>query len=402
MEEPRSAMSLNKGLWWHFDRYEVRGGFVRPGKGARLVSYDPWEAFLDQPRDVKMRPDPNDPADPAGRRVPAHKAFQRLGQQLIALEREEDEERAILEWCNSYGLPGILLHRCAAVYEAPRWVQTGRFVFPWQRWHERLPWGWRTYEPPTQEGFAAFPALGARLRGETAPDGVVPGDLAPVSEDALFKAPSWALCSGPQLSDPTMRPERLGKTWAPHFPDVPRSEAETYCYPTPLTDRFWRAYAERVQEIRNAAIVFAHMAQALGWLKEPKRNKLFADGHRPTQRIRAEAAIEDLNGLLAGAAPIVRPQIRGDLASERFGGAKLRQLWPNHCLLTSMAVMLALDEAGSKFGTRTCLNCGKPFFPRSQQHVRCTDECRESAKYERKKAARAKRGAAKRLGRRAR
>ncbi|MBT3768292.1 MAG: hypothetical protein HOF85_00300, partial [Acidiferrobacteraceae bacterium] len=33
--------------WWRFDRYEVSGGYIRPGRGARLEQYKPWAEFRD-------------------------------------------------------------------------------------------------------------------------------------------------------------------------------------------------------------------------------------------------------------------------------------------------------------------------------------------------------------------
>ncbi|MGI9147759.1 MAG: hypothetical protein ACR2IK_14605, partial [Chloroflexota bacterium] len=33
------------GTWWHFDRYEIRGGALRPAPGATLQSYDPWARY---------------------------------------------------------------------------------------------------------------------------------------------------------------------------------------------------------------------------------------------------------------------------------------------------------------------------------------------------------------------
>src|ERR1022692_1879074 len=33
------------GRWFRFDHYELENGFIRPAKGARLQSYDPFEMY---------------------------------------------------------------------------------------------------------------------------------------------------------------------------------------------------------------------------------------------------------------------------------------------------------------------------------------------------------------------
>ncbi|MDQ6671515.1 MAG: hypothetical protein M3069_12325, partial [Chloroflexota bacterium] len=33
------------GTWWHFDRYEIRGGVLRPAPGTARRPYDPWARY---------------------------------------------------------------------------------------------------------------------------------------------------------------------------------------------------------------------------------------------------------------------------------------------------------------------------------------------------------------------
>ena len=54
---PRQAFDVAQGLWWRFDRYEVRDGCVRPTRGARLEQYDPWDQYR-AARDGDTRVDP--------------------------------------------------------------------------------------------------------------------------------------------------------------------------------------------------------------------------------------------------------------------------------------------------------------------------------------------------------
>jgi hypothetical protein len=54
---PRQAFDVAQGLWWRFDRYEVRDGCVRAARGARLEQYDPWDQYR-AARDGDTRVDP--------------------------------------------------------------------------------------------------------------------------------------------------------------------------------------------------------------------------------------------------------------------------------------------------------------------------------------------------------
>src|SRR5947208_4297865 len=58
--------------------------------------------------------------------------------------------------------------------------------------------------------------------------------------------------------------EPLGRTWARFFPSVPARERERYPYPPPLTEAFWRLYAEPVEDFLDAARA---LRDALGQIK---------------------------------------------------------------------------------------------------------------------------------------
>src|ERR1035438_9429280 len=94
--------------WFRFDRYEIKGGYIRPAPGAKLSQYEPWRTFgapkgkigIKQPYEPLLAlaklldPDPSD---------------------VGSVRAAENADHLILEWCSQNGLLGILLHRVEGV-----------------------------------------------------------------------------------------------------------------------------------------------------------------------------------------------------------------------------------------------------------------------------------------------
>ena len=107
MTEP---FDVAAGLWWRFDHYEIRDGYIRPALGANLEKYDPWAAYR------------------AGRA--RAKGAESPYQSLLAMRENvvfqppcplsAENEAKVLSWCKDYGLLGVLLQRAQAVVLAPR------------------------------------------------------------------------------------------------------------------------------------------------------------------------------------------------------------------------------------------------------------------------------------------
>ena len=39
----QERFEVGAGLWWRFDRYEVRDGFIGAATGAKLTACNPWD-----------------------------------------------------------------------------------------------------------------------------------------------------------------------------------------------------------------------------------------------------------------------------------------------------------------------------------------------------------------------
>ncbi len=115
-------LELNPGKWWRFSAYRVVDGCVVPAPGARLQEYNPR---LDHGVKVKK---------PSRPYVELCEVLRQLG--LADTQYAEDlpscfplqdqGQDALLCWCSTYGLLGILLHQVSVVHLAPVWRRVKR------------------------------------------------------------------------------------------------------------------------------------------------------------------------------------------------------------------------------------------------------------------------------------
>src|SRR5262249_39347860 len=57
--------------------------------------------------------------------------------------------------------------------------------------------------------------------------------------------------------------ESLSTTWSRFFPDVRHDQCETFPYPEPLTDDFWRQYAEPLGDFLSGMHALRELHQAI-------------------------------------------------------------------------------------------------------------------------------------------
>src|SRR5262249_25891042 len=90
----------NYPTWRKFDRYEISGGAVRPAPRARLQRYQPWQKFEEAKGKYRKVTTLWGEFLEISRRIKAESG--------ATLRPSRAGEALILEWCNRYGLLGIL------------------------------------------------------------------------------------------------------------------------------------------------------------------------------------------------------------------------------------------------------------------------------------------------------
>ena len=332
------------GRWWRFEQYEVRDGVIRPAPGASLEPYDPWtpyrearagnggqppyESLLDLVQDTKFQPRPG----PGPLR-----------------ELTPRSEEKLLAWCRLNGLVGVLPHQVIMVRLAPRWAPlegNQAVLVPTQLQHGRTNEGWVTFDRVVH---------GARL-GSVRDQLERRGELIP-PDDAPGGWPQPGVMIQP-LGMSVYREERFKKTWSRFFPDVSAEETETHAYPRPLTEEFWRCYAEPVEDFVKAATSLLNAINNLGTAKSA------ADAvDSDLENIRT--GMDDLHSLVRTVSPAIVPALDG----------ALHQGWISTSLLGSLAMMALLDLTESR-RVLTCKSCGKLFVTTAYQARYCSSTCR--------------------------
>jgi hypothetical protein len=160
------------------------------------------------------------------------------------------------------------------------------------------------------------------------------------------------------------RHEGFGPAWHRFFPDVPSNAVETHRYPPPLSDAFWRAYAEPVEDVVKAAV---QLRKALALLKDATEA-----GSQDLGRIRR--GMDILHALTRTVRPTLVPS-----------DGVLRQEWLSTSLLGTLAMMALLDLTEQR-RIRTCATCGEVFVTKAKEGAYCSVRCRETAQKRRYRA----------------
>ena len=145
------------------------------------------------------------------------------------------------------------------------------------------------------------------------------------------------------LDEEIYRHESFGRAWHRFFPGVPRNVAETHRYPAPLSDPFWEAYAEPVEDFFEAAV---QLRKALALLKDATEA-----GSQDLGRIRR--GMDILHALTRTVRPTLLPS-----------DGVLRQEWLSTSLLGTLAMMALLDLTEQR-RILTCETCGGVFVTKA-------------------------------------
>jgi hypothetical protein len=316
--------SLAAGRWWRWSRYELRDGYLRPARGAQLRVYDPWKQWLDT-RPVGRRSDRKDRGSTP---------YQALLEMLHQLQYQSDDppdftpaevdmlaapltagsEQLILNWCAGYGLLGILPHRVLQVVLPPKAGRQVQYI--------RLGIGWTAVE-----------------RGGENP-------LRPIR-------PAGAVVQPLRGVGITMEP--LRETWARFFPDLPVAERDSFVYPEPLTDSFWKSYAEPLQDFLSGARTLLELLGAI--------------------RLQSSRRLGVLHQLMTGGLPIAINALVAPIGIgaqlDRPGRPGLN--WIGNSLLASFTMMLLEDLSR---GRALQCPCGQLFVSDAYQARYCSRRCR--------------------------
>jgi hypothetical protein len=174
--------------------------------------------------------------------------------------------------------------------------------------------------------------------------------------------PAAVIEHSPAYSNPLDLSESgpLGKRWAEYFPDVPGPEEETHAYPAPLSEEFWRSYAEPIFE-------FYYHARMLWMIWDNLHvGRPEVPGQAPAEVAR-ERCRRSLNQLLTPVSTVL-VEDRSDLRRVRVAPS----------LLGSLALMI-LDDVAEKRRVRRCARCKRPFRAAAWAARFCGERCRQTA-----------------------
>lgn len=358
--------------WWRFSRYELHDGYIRPARGAKLEEYTPWDLHA-RSRDTRQR----------HRQPPYQELATLLGEFHGALDYSgkfvptAKAVEALLDWCQRYGLLGLLPHEAEMVTFRPRlvWLPAGSPPQPPARepmWRQdgfvRVAGGWRVhsrFDSPSLD-----PALELLLLDWTREENELQ-KTDPCHETPTFQPPNDWPPPHVLIRDPEYRHllDRPLDNWFRYFPD---HSDQTQPTPRPLTSAFWQAYAEPLEGFLTAA---ALLKSAMEWFtNEPEKHGRFLETFPDVPTEREFPELSDIwpddvfRGMLQGVSPSV-------VTTESGRKPEHRQLLVAHSLVGMFAAMF-LTDLTQGLDVRTCEVCSKLFVSGAHAAKYCSETCR--------------------------
>jgi hypothetical protein len=317
-QNDRARPGHTEGEWWRFSLYEIRNGCICPAEGAKLEWYDPWPDFQGtRTQTVGQAPAAVQPGYQSLMTL-VHQLEYIPGQKRHPNALTQKSQASILEWCQQYGLLGVLLSRWEAISVAPQCYGADRWV---QRHYSR--------------GF-----------GQVIQVRTVTGDVRDGKAIVLIHG----------LGDLTLADESPSKTWSQFFPSLEFSKRDTFSYPQPYTVDFCQLYGERLFDFCKAAQLLVGAISHLG-RKQPE-----IEGDPILARAQALDAIN-----------LLRRPVASVLDFEEGGSVKTRRVAPS--LLASFADMFAQDLVYGRTILQ-CTCCGILFVSSAYQARYCSVTCR--------------------------
>ena len=299
----------------------ITDGVIRPDPNADWINYDPWERFWSY-----RSGSATDEKPPYASLIELLDKFEwieeldQIEPLLDSLDRHD--EALVLEWCDNNGLLGVLPHQ-----------------FLSGRWNDR-------HIVRSAQQFEHYEAV----EGES--DFVV-----------------WKEFSGRvNVKRDTLWLNKFFPEASASFPD--------FVYPAPLTDEFWKAYAEPLRTFFTAAKSFW---DAEGFLSIVQQSFDPTSSTKNKKRIKKTSALSQigvrgLNALVAVNQPALRSTPDGSL----------EQVWWSPSLIGQFAFMATLDFSEHRRFLR-CDNCNALFVSAAWQAKYCTEKCRWAAQKRRQR-----------------
>lgn len=305
------------GGWYRFSRYELHDGYIRPVESAELESYDPWVTYHHAWEHTSEKKTPL---------VQLLDLYRDLGYPATEVDLGEEGQARILQWCREYGLLGILLHTVNTVVLHPP---------------VKLPYYSVKGLPKTITRSTYFKTSSGWLHQQ---DSILSGD----SEEQYTLSTT--------IGEAALDRKTLSDYWGLFFPKV--NPRDYYYYVPSETpgwkERFWRAYAEPVDEFLKALGILHRAIERTAYIVEDDSN-----WHDSKTEVFNEG-MNTLHGLTDGVSPVLVPQ-----------GNKFEQRWSSPSLLASLAMMALQDSVGVRH-VRRCV-CGRLFV--TSKALYCSPKC---------------------------
>lgn len=358
-------MRLSRLSWWRAGRYEITGGYIRPAPGTDIRAYD----------------------------VKTESQFELYAELLeIARDSEGEDLRAlspafasrITNWCSKHGLLGVLLQQVTAVSFGRRRYRLSddarrtaalmnvadREWFTAERRYHRVQGHWREtcwfqpgqYSPRDERQYRGLLEDGEAI------------DAGPSESSGLSGIGGGLFVVGSNLNEPSFWLVGVGEAWHEFFPEVPVQERETYAYPPPLSEKFWRLYAEPVSTFLYAAQLLQNVIKS--WKIDIPSVKLRAKkrGVRPLLEMMVERELMfRANATLDVWLDSCAPQGRGSSAL----------VAPS---LLGLFGLMAYEQLQSGRHPRECPTCKTLFVPdKSPLQEYCYQTCKSTARKRRQR-----------------
>lgn len=354
----QSLNSIIGSHWWRFSDYQIveidNIWYIRPAPGARLEPYE-W-----------LPVESEDGLSSRQQLIGEHY------QSLLNLDLRSHD--AILDWCRTYGLLGILPQQAVQITLAARWMPIfqdhwPKVLSPHQVNYVRTNMGWRRTLEHSMGGEDSVigemePAEVTRVI-ERFEDHI--NTLVEDPRDTVLPGPNALVQPFPALNSRDIelhQVQSLGAVIAPFFPDVPLADVEGFIYPLPLSDTFWHEYAEPLREFQWAAGDFKNMVENLSHMHESHFRSVDLARHGEAQ----------INSLLT-----VNPVFSA--------GRSTAQQWN----IPSLLALFALELEQGIRGGKNILNCKRPrcrrvFLSGQYNQAYCSDQCRLAEEKARQRA----------------
>ena len=364
----KKPVEIRSQLWWKFSRYELRDGYIRPARAAKLLRYQPWDAHWQARR------------HPGRKQQSPYFSLTTLVSDLGAsptvdgrLTLNPFAEKKVLDWCDQFGLLGVLLQQTQHVVFPPRVVENTLDDDAPPPWPATAVLEHYVREVPTWKGVSSYSRPGGAVWDSSAitnfwepvPEGLpsesLP-DCGPLTSDHPLPAewpPPHVLSR--HITGQVWQHVSLEEGWFKFFPDLRDHTKPT---PAPLSDTFWKAYAEPLDLFLGGAALLKQAMEA----SQIRRSVKGEDREdRLKQSIRAFPGEDALRGLVNAVAPsFVRERQRPN----RREGILLAP-----SLLGMFAAML-LDDLTIGKNIRRCAACPNLFASGAHAANYCSERCR--------------------------